>query len=221
MADTGYKTLEDLDAFHLMDSSSKEARLHETIKHKLRENGFGKDLSSLSNFLKQSPSFLEHCNYIHSGLSKHKSIIVLIDDSNLLWKIHDYFPVIYALNNSGEAVHRTTIQMLLDDILNKEISGQLSKRFYKDLVILSNLFSGDNRLASLAPSVEGLIEPVIHERRMMFTAHTTKDSFSEAKREAIYKLRHFYSPELEQTFSRKVAPLFIQIKENKESLWED
>ena len=221
MVDTNYKTLEALDAIHSIDPTSKEAKLHEVVKHKLREYGFGKDLASLSTFLKQSISFMDHCNYIQSGLSKHKSIIVLIDDSSLLWNIQNYFPVLYALNNPGEAVHRTTIQMLLDDILNKEISGQLSKRFYKDLVILSNLFSGDNRLSSLSTSIEGLIEPIIHERRIMFTAHTIKDSFTEAKREAMYKLRNFYSPELEQTFSRKVAPLFIQIKENRESLWED
>lgn len=218
---TDYKTIEELDILYPKGIMSRESKLYEDIKFKLINNGFGNDLSSLSSFLKKNPKFLEHCNYIQAGLSKHKTILVLIDDSDLLWDIHNYFPILYALNNKGAAVYRTTIKILLDNLLDKEVSTQLSSRLYKDLVILSNIFSGDNRLASLSPSVEGLIEPILHNRKIMFTATTAKGSFSEAKKNAMYKLRTFYSQEMEQTFSYKVAPLFIQTRESKKSLWED
>ena len=132
MGAAGYKTVDELNILYPKGHMSKESKLYESIRYKLINNGYGNDLSSLSDFLHKNPKFIEHCNYLQEGLTEHKTILVLIDDSDLLWNIHNYFPVLYALNNKGEAVHRTTIKILLDNLLDKEVSEQLSRRLYKD-----------------------------------------------------------------------------------------
>jgi hypothetical protein len=221
MADTGYKTLKELDGKY-MCSDTSEAFLYKEIKNKLIENGFGLDLSSLSKFLDDNPFFMSHCNKIKKALLEHNSALVIIDTSQLLWEIHKYFPLIYALNSpKGESIFKISLKHLLDSLLDKDISAEMPSRINKDLVMIGNIFSGDNRISSMSSSLEGIIEPLIFSRKVVFTAHTLQIIPSKIKEDTMYKLRTFYSPAFEQTFQFKVTPVIIQTCESKKSLWED
>jgi hypothetical protein len=87
--------------------------------------------------------------------------------------------------------------------------------------MISNILAGDNRISSMAPSIEGILDPLIFNRKVIFTAHSVRTIKSKIREDIMYKLRNFYSPTFEQTFQLKVAPVIIQTGISKKSLWED
>lgn len=220
MADVNYRSITDLDKYYSKIDDSFSPSTYKKIKYKLNEFGFGKDMETLSPFLIENPKFLGHCNYIQSGLNEHKSVIVMIDDATLLWDIHRFFPILYALNNIGDSVYRIAIKHLLDRIVDREQNEEISKALDKKLVMISNMFHGDNRLSAFSASLEGLFHPLIFKRKVVFTSHTIKSNAADAAEDTMYKLRSLYSPSFAQIFETKVAPLFINVVKSKKSLWE-
>jgi len=220
MDGANYKSILELDTYYPEWDDSSSASLYRNIKCKLNEHGFGRDMESLSSFLTKNPKFLSHCNYIQDGLDKHNAVIVLIDDAELLWDIHKFFPILYALNNTGQSVYKVAIKFLLDRIVDRKQNEEISKSLDKNLIVISNMFHGDNRLSAFSASLEGLFDPLIFKRKVVFTSHTIKSDFFDAAEDAMYKLRTFYSPSFAQTFETNVAPLFIKVRESKKSLWE-
>ena len=89
----------------------------------------------------------------------------------------------------------------------------------RNLVLVSNLFSGDNRLISMAPSIEGIIIDLLLKRRMIFTAHTTCAQEPEARKDIIYRLGTIYSPTLVEYFKENVFPIYLK-KESLASMWD-
>ena len=220
MAGVNYKGIDELDELYSKFDDISSPSLYRKIKYKLNEHGFGQDMAALSPYLVKNPKFLEHCNYIQEGLNEHSSVLVMIDDAELLWDIHKFFPVLYALNNTGQSVYKVAIKYLLDRIVDREQNDEIPKSLDKNLVVVSDMFHGDNRLSAFSASLEGLFNPIIFKRKVVFTSHTIKSSAADAAEDTMYKLRTFYSPSFAQIFETKVAPLFITVRKSKKSLWE-
>ena len=213
-----YRTMLELDKIHKVLNSASANKYH-TVKNRLQENGFGSDMRDLPSFLANNPKFLEDCNTVQEGICAHNAVVVLIDSMGLLWNIHKYFPILYALNNLGNSVFRTTIKLLLDGLLDRD-SIEFERRLSQNLVVISNMFGGDNRLASFASSIEGLVIPIMFRKKIIFTAHTTETSFNSAIDNATLKLNNLYSPSLAQAFVEHTYPIFLQTRASKESYWK-
>lgn len=220
MAGVNYKSVAELDELYSKFDDLSSPSLYNKIKYKLNEYGFGQDMAALSSYLIKNPKFLEHCNYIQEGLNEHSAVLVMIDDAELLWDIHKFFPILYALNNAGQSVYKVAIKYLLDRIVDREQNDEIPKSLDKNLVVVSNMFHGDNRLSAFSASLEGLFTPLIFKRKVVFTSHTIKNNSADAAEDTMYKLRTFYSPSFAQIFETNVAPLFISVRKSKKSLWE-
>jgi hypothetical protein len=216
---TRYKSVTELDRFYKTKKDLPEAFAYFAVKQKLVENGFGFDLENLKGYVTNNSNILDYCYQIQQGLLKEKSVLALIDSSEILWDVHKYFPVLYAINNIGESVFRASIRDIIDSILDKEAAIQYVKKLSQNMILISNVFTGDNRLAVMAPSLEGILEPLIFTKKMVFTSYAPRSKFADAKKDAMFKLETFYSPCLGNTFSQNVLPIFIKTREEKKSLW--
>jgi hypothetical protein len=220
MAGIKYKTIEELAVMHKNNASGLPL-FNETLS-KLAEHGFAIDMSTLSGFLKDNPLFLSYCEKIDESLKEHNTILVVVDDPTLIWSLHKYFTILYSLNNAkGESIYRISLKHLIDCLLERDTSPELPTKLNKNLIMISNILAGDNRISSMAPSIEGILDPLIFNRKVIFTAHSVRTIKSKIREDIMYKLRNFYSPTFEQTFQLKVAPVIIQTGISKKSLWED
>jgi hypothetical protein len=220
MAGIKYKTIEELAVMHKNNASGLPL-FNETLS-KLAEHGFAIDMSTLPGFLKDNPLFLSYCEKIDESLKEHNTILVVVDDPTLIWSLHKYFTILYSLNNAkGESIYRISLKHLIDCLLERDTSPELPTKLNKNLIMISNILAGDNRISSMAPSIEGILDPLIFNRKVIFTAHSVRTIKSKIREDIMYKLRNFYSPTFEQTFQLKVAPVIIQTGISKKSLWED
>lgn len=220
MADVNYKSLKDLRAFYKKTSDYSGLERINRIKSKLEENGFFQDLNDLPGFLEKNPKFLSYCDLIQQGIDEHNTILVITDSPALIWHLQRFFTILYALNNTkSESIFRISLKDLITDLLDKDTSSILPAKLNKNLVMISDIFAGDNRIASMAPSIEGIINPLIFNRKVVFTAHTIHVLKSQIAEDVMNRLRTFYSPTFEQLFQLKVAPVIIQTDDNKKSVW--
>jgi hypothetical protein len=220
MAGIKYKTIKELALIH--KNNPTELPLFNETLSKLTEHGFSIDMGTLPEFLKDNPLFLSYCEKIDEALKEHNTILVIVDDPTLIWSLHKYFTILYSLNNAkGESVYRISLKHLIDNLLERDTSSEIPAQLNKNLIMISNLLSGDNRIASMAPSIEGILDPLIFSRKIIFTAHSVKTTKAQIREDIMYKLCNFYSPTFEQTFNLKVAPVIIQTGVSKKSLWED
>ena len=220
MAGIKYKTIEELAIAHKNNASGLPL-FNETLS-KLAEHGFAVDMGTLPGFLKDNPLFLSYCEKIDESLKEHNTILVVVDDPTLIWSLHKYFTILYSLNNAkGESIYRISLKHLIDCLLERDTSPELPAKLNKNLIMISNILAGDNRISVMAPSIEGILDPLIFNRKVIFTAHSVRTIKSQIREDIMYKLRNFYSPTFEQTFQLKIAPVIIQTGISKKSLWED
>ena len=217
-----YRSLKELNALYGPAAKEDAVALFKRVRGKLVESGYGPQILELSIFLEKNPEFLEVCDKIQIGIDSHNAILLLVNDMKLIWDIHKFFPILYALNNLGKSVFRINMKHLIDGFLEKDKdNAEFEKKFYQNLALFSNIFSGDIRISAWAASIEGLITPLMFTKRVVFSAFTTKIDSKSAREEAMQRLKTLYSPAFEQNYVAHVAPIFIQTFKSKASLWTD
>lgn len=196
--------------------------LFKTVNDKLIANGFGENLKTLDVTLTENPYFHTACNKINAKLEKHKCVFVLCNSGDIMWKIHAYFPVIYAINDLGKSVYRTTVKNLIDSLLSKDDSSKKLELRHQ-LSVFTGILYPDPRLNSMGPSVEYMFEDSICNsspgRKMLFTAYNYFGNRENAINDSTHRLRTYYSPKLEDIFKRNVELLYIDTASEVRNSW--
>ena len=216
------KTLAAVRREHQSEDARSYSALFTMVNKKLIENGFSENLDLLDGVLAENPFFYDACNRIHSKLQKHRCVFVLCNSGDIMWKLHAYFPVIYAINNLGKSVYRVTVKKLIDSLLSRDDYGK-KLEFKQSLSMFTGILYPDPRLNSMSPSVEYLLENVIcnnnPSKKILFTAYNYFGNRENAINDSTHKLRTYYSPKLEDIFKRNVDLLYINTPSEVRSSW--
>lgn len=196
--------------------------LFKNVNKKLIEHGFGENLDSLDDALIQNPHLYNACNKLYANLQRHRCVFLLSNSGDIMWKIHAYFPVLYAINNLGQSVHRTTVKNLIDSILSKDESSK-KLEFKQSLTVFTGILYPDPRLNTMGPSIEYIFEDVIcnsnPNKKIVFTAYNYFGNRTTAINDGSHRLQTYYSSKLEDIFKRNVDLLFINTPSEVRSSW--
>lgn len=194
----------------------------EFTKSKLESCGYDKDLKTLEESLESKPDLVSSMDEVYNFISEAKCTLLIVNNSTLLWDLHAYFPIMYALNEPGKSVYRTYPKALIDTFLNRSnAAASLGKKNH--LCLISNIFFGDPRLASMSQSIGTLFEELIRgaykNKRVLFSAPVWQEDRKEALKHVSYLLREIYSPAIENLFKTTVDVLFINKPAKIKDCW--
>lgn len=204
------------------ENGRSHSSLFTSVNKKLIENGFSGNLDLLDRVLSDNPHFYETCNRIHYRLQKHRCVFVVCNSGDVMWKIHAYFPVLYAINNLGKSVYRVTVKKLIDSLLDKDNYNK-KLEFKQSLSVFTGILYPDPRLNSMGPSIEYVLEDIIcntnPSKKVLFTAYNYFGNRDNAITDCTHRLRTYYSPKLEDIFKRNVDLLYINSPAEVRSSW--
>lgn len=189
----------------------ESATLLKIVEDRLIQYGFDKSLHLIQSYIDENPDFMNKANLINEAVMSSRVTFLLVNNAELLWAVHNYFPILFAINNLGKSVYRTTMNTLMNRLLDKDDDDR-NMDIRQHLCIFSNIFSADGRIGSMASSIDSIFTQTIFttfDKRIIFSAVTPIQDRGEAIRDVTHKLESIYSAELALAIKQQATLLFI------------
>lgn len=217
-------TLKDIKTIREEVNSSKNPNyinLFESTEDILNKYGFAASMGKIQEALEGDPNILPKMQSIYDVLSTERTALVVANNTQIVWDVYNYFPILYSINNLGKSVYRITMNNLMNKLLDKDDLGRnLEQRQYLNL--FSSIFFADARINSMSSSIESVIVQSIfttYPKKIVLSATSPYYRKDEIIRDITHRISTVYSPELCNVIQQQAQLVILQEPVKPNSSW--